>query len=559
MNSFISSHALYKRILTILSLLIIAISKLIEPDLDLAKIGVAALLFIAMLVLDEFLAKKDYYSDGKIISNYKLGEMFAINIVQTLFIDNSFMLITCMILNFYICFEYLIQGIDYDSSSLFSKKLVIIIPLGINIARAFSVVNFEYKWQGYFIVHAILVLCMYYVVDWFVVQNDIYQSEKNKLILEKSEIEDTNNKLVEFQEKIKSINEQINYQRIDLGRANKELEQANIEIASQTEIMRFMTSTFNIDKCMDVICDAIMEVKKPKIVAMFVERDVFMNKFPGCVIKTNYTSMQSRLTKEIEKIYEAFKADNQKAFIFQNDELKKFKFIGDTNISSVAFIPIINEDGLYGMILVGSDKEDYFNNGLKYFETCIVEFNASIKSTKLYLRMQDMARKDGLTGIYNRIYFNELFTDVAKKAVENKRALSVALYDIDKFKNVNDTYGHLAGDEVIKMVAKTGQKYAELYNGFTCRYGGEEFLLVLPGYDEKEALKILEKMHEDIKQTVICYNDLEIAVNVCIGLTSYPSICDNTSLLVSRADKAMYHGKRNGRGRLVLDNPSIEE
>ena len=69
------------------------------------------------------------------------------------------------------------------------------------------------------------------------------------------------------------------------------------------------------------------------------------------------------------------------------------------------------------------------------------------KSTKLYLQTQDMARKDGLTQIYNRVYFGQLFAAAAEEATKKQQPLSVALFDIDKFKNINDTYGHLAGDK----------------------------------------------------------------------------------------------------------------
>ncbi|MBQ8912724.1 MAG: GGDEF domain-containing protein, partial [Lachnospiraceae bacterium] len=174
-----------------------------------------------------------------------------------------------------------------------------------------------------------------------------------------------------------------------------------------------------------------------------------------------------------------------------------------------------------------------------------------------YLMMQDMAHKDGLTGINNRMYFMQLFDDAVKKAKRKKSSLSVALYDIDKFKTVNDTYGHLAGDAVIKTVASIGNKYAEDNGGFVGRYGGEEFLIVLPDKSEKEAFPILEAMHEEIKNTTVRHEDSVINVNVCIGLTSYPNICAEPSMLINRADMAMYYGKEHGRGRLVIDDPEL--
>ena len=151
------------------------------------------------------------------------------------------------------------------------------------------------------------------------------------------------------------------------------------------------------------------------------------------------------------------------------------------------------------MMLIASNEENFFEKGISYYETCLVEYNVSVKSTKLYLQTQDMARKDGLTQIYNRVYFGQLFAAAAEEATKKQQPLSVALFDIDKFKNINDTYGHLAGDKVIKMVASIDDKFARAHGGFACRYGGEEFLLVLPGYDETQALPIryfTEEMEE---------------------------------------------------------------
>ena len=160
--------------------------------------------------------------------------------------------------------------------------------------------------------------------------------------------------------------------------------------------------------------------------------------------------------------------------------------------------------------------------------------------------------KDVLTGVYNRLYFEEEIKMWTGNA-------GIVVIDVDDFKLCNDTYGHLAGDKVIKMVASIDDKFARAHGGFACRYGGEEFLLVLPGYDETQALPILEEMHKEIQTTIVQYDDKEIPVNVCIGLSAYPTICRDTNILVNRADKSMYYGKKHGRGRLVVDNPAVDD
>lgn len=520
-------------------------------------VAICIILFIFSM-LDAIAFRKNYWNSTKAFIILKYIELAAYSVIQT-FIPVDIMAFPIMlILTMLMSVEFIIHGSEYERSTVFVRKMMIVAPVTLNLIISVGT-RTESVWFCYFLIQFIAVLMVYFIVDWFVAVNANYESINRKISMEKTNIENINEKLIEYQNRVKSINEKINYQKIDLTRAMTELEQANTEIESQTEVMKYMASTFDVPKCINVITDAIMDVKKPKLCALYIDKNVYMNKFESYIIKSNYTSMQRRLRKDIEGIYHDVVDNKRESRIIKENDLKEYRFIGDANISTMAILPLGDENEKYGIMIVCSDDKAFFDKGLNYYETCIVEFNVAIKSTKLYLKMQDMARKDGLTGIYNRIYFNELFEKVSREAVAKKKPISVALFDIDKFKRVNDTYGHLVGDLVIKMVASVGQKYAEKYKGFASRYGGEEFLLVLPGYDENAALKILEAMHEEIINTKVEHDNVSINVNVCIGLSSYPNICSDTNILVSRADKAMYYGKRNGRGRLVIDNPEIDK
>ena len=186
---------------------------------------------------------------------------------------------------------------------------------------------------------------------------------------------------------------------------------------------------------------------------------------------------------------------------------------------------------------------------LIYYTKVIV--NLVIESEK---KLNSIANIDLLTDLYSRRY---MINYLEEYDADDEGWLAMA--DVDDFKKINDTYGHLAGDKVIKMVASIDDKFARAHGGFACRYGGEEFLLVLPGYDETQALPILEEMHKEIQTTIVQYDDKEIPVNVCIGLSAYPTICRDTNILVNRADKSMYYGKKHGRGRLVVDNPAVDD
>ncbi len=558
-NNIIKHDIFYHRLLYIAVILLAVLTKLLGFTDDMGRIIIFVSIVGAFFIVNIILQQLKYFDSEKMCIILRYTEIIVYSILQAFIPNNQVLLAVMCVFTALLSVEFALYGTEYDKSSVFVRRIMLAFASVINAGVAF-VYKGDAEGLCYIILQVFALCTVFYILDWLVLQNEIFEKRTNQLIMEKNNIEDTNEKLVEYQNRVKAINEQINYQKIDLARVIKELEKVNIESKSQTEVMKYIASTFDIAKCIDVITDAIVDVKKTKLCALYVDKDVYMNKMPIFTVKTNYTSLERRMRKDIDNFYRDFiQKYKTESVVYTGDALKELKFIGEINLNSIAILPLVDGEKEYGFLIVGSDKADYFEKGLNYFESCIIEFNIAVKSTNLYLQMQDIARKDGLTGIYNRLYFKELFSAATEKITEQKQPISVALFDIDKFKNVNDTYGHLVGDEVIKMVARVSAEYAEKHGGFACRYGGEEFLLVFPNYDEHQILPILEKMHEIIRTTKVKYKDLEISVNVCIGFSSYPGICSNIDILVSRADKAMYYGKRNGRGRLVMDNPTIDK
>ncbi len=558
LDNFIIHHLAFHNVLYTILMIIAVLTRLLKFTDNTDRVVIFCLVVLFIMLADFFLFKAHYFESMNVFYTARYLELLAFNALEPIVGVNVIVITSIIAVVFILSIEFAIYGTDYDKTTLSIRKIMLIGPVFVNAVIAYASMS-QATWLCYILTHIVVYVAIFFIISWMSLQNDTCSMEINKLKLKLSHVESDNEKLLEYQERVKAINEQINYQKIDLAKAIRNLEQNNKEIKSQTDLMKYMASTTDILKCLNVMSDAIVEIKKAKICAIYIDKDVYMNSQPSIVIKSNYTSMEQRLKKEISRIYSDMLSRQSNPVIITGTALEQYKFIGDANMKTFAALPIVGADRIVGLMMVGSDKVDFFDSGLNYYESCIAELNITLKSTLLYLKTQDMARKDGLTGIYNRLYFNELIANASKKAEENNEFLSVALFDIDKFKNVNDTYGHLTGDEVIKSVAATAEKYAIKYNGFCCRYGGEEFLLVLPGYNERDMLSVLEEMHSEIRAVKIPFNDTVFSINVCIGFTTYPSICSNTELLVSRADKAMYYGKEHGRGRLVMDNPDIDK
>lgn len=557
-EKLIKNYTIYHKIIYIFMVVLTILTRVMKFTDNTPVCVTFASVILLFGVLDSVFYHMQVFKKIKFFTAFRMIEIIVYSIFISFVPYEGILLVGMFLFLFMLITEFIIYGSNYDKSTILMRKLFLVIPLFINLCFSLRFRTEEF-WFCYVLTLAVIIVTILFMTELLEYSYDAYESFCTKLMVERNDVQDKNEKLEEYQEKVKNVNERVNYQKIELARVVSDLEQANREIESQTEIMRYMASSLDINKNINVIVDAIMDVKNPKLCAVYLDESVNAGKHGIIVIKTNYASMERRLRKDIQKIYRDFEKSRKTTEILTEDSLKELRFIGETNIKSLVKLALIDDHKQYGMMIVASDAENFFEKGISYYETCLVEYSVSVKTTKLYLQTQDMARKDGLTQIYNRVYFGELFTKAAEEAEKKQQPLSVALFDIDKFKNINDTYGHLAGDKVIKMVAALDDKYAKANGGIACRYGGEEFLLVLPGFDEKQALPILEQMHKEIQTTIVHYDDKDIPVNVCIGLSSYPSICKDTNVLVNRADKSMYYGKKHGRGRLVVDNPAVDD
>lgn len=515
------------------------------------------LVFMVLFVItDSILLFKKHFDNRGLFKMVKLVEICAYHILMAFMPEAYYVQAALAIYLMHITLEYILYDSSLDHYTIVVHEITALLPAIINVVIALSN-RTEGKAFVYILIVFMEVVLVYMMVRWVEMVSGEYERLNTDLNVKIDRIRTMNQRLEEYQNKVVHVNEQINYQKIELNRMMDDLEQLNVESASQIELMKYMASTFDVNKCIHMILDSVMDVKQPKLVAVYVEENIYRNKRATFFCKTNYSAIEARLKKDIADVYNHFSKLYKTAVTFHEDDVKAFNFVGDANINSLAMFPIMDRDRCYGTMIVASDDANFFDKGYYYYEASLISFNVAVNSTKLYMQMEDMARKDGLTGIYNRLYFNELFAQTLEMMKEEKKSICVALFDIDKFKSVNDTYGHLAGDEVIKMVAHVADRFAEENGGFASRYGGEEFLVILPEYEIKTAQPIIEAMHEEIKKTVVHFDGQDINVNVSIGLTEYPTICNDTALLVSRADKAMYYGKKNGRGRLIIDTDEI--
>ena len=176
----------------------------------------------------------------------------------------------------------------------------------------------------------------------------------------------------------------------------------------------------------------------------------------------------------------------------------------------------------------------------------------ALHNSMAHERLQRLAAIDPMTGLYNRRFGQTRLHEEFTRAVRADGAMGVLIFDIDHFKKVNDTYGHLIGDRVLIRVAKAARQ-AFREGDILVRYGGEEFYAILPGASVKDAQEIGERLRHIVEDTEIVDGDQIIKVTISVGACAYPELAvENEEALVKRADEALYAAKRNGRNQVQI-------
>lgn len=409
----------------------------------------------------------------------------------------------------------------------------------------------------------IFVLLVYFFLTIIEIAERLIRTSQIELFRGARAIEEAraeSQKVLEHQHKIEETNQLLGRQKIELQAINNKLNQAYSEMSLQNEIMTHISSELEIDKLLPIIAQNVAERLELDIVVMALRDSPLTANLEGkryYISSTLNDFFGEYIGGYIEgNRFDSYMASNQ-IFTDDNIETGKYDFNPMDVLSSVIMVPFVKEEVQVGYLFAGSKKAAEFSSNKDFFETISKQVLVAITNAGLYSKMEQMAVRDGLTNIYNRRHLTERLTKKLEAARQENKPVSVALFDIDKFKNVNDTYGHLCGDEVIKRAASLARKHAKMHGGFAGRYGGEEFVMVFPDIDVEEAYEYLKVFHEDVREQVVEFDGREIVFRVSVGLTCYPSTCDNIQDILSRADWSMYYSKQHGRDQITVDSEEV--
>lgn len=234
----------------------------------------------------------------------------------------------------------------------------------------------------------------------------------------------------------------------------------------------------------------------------------------------------------------AFTTWEQRPYLFKFKSYRPITGSADFMYQNITFLPLSSATGIVDHLgIIIYDVTDVAVGKMQ-----VEEVNNQLKK---------LSRTDGLTQLNNRSFWEESLNNEFNRAIRTKEKVSLIMFDIDHFKNVNDTYGHQAGDEVIRQTAKC---LLETVRGtdIAGRYGGEEFGVILIDTPAKDGFIIAERLRERIEALVVKFEDLEIKFTISIGLADFNDSFDDHVAWLGASDKALYYCKDNGRNQVRI-------
>lgn len=240
----------------------------------------------------------------------------------------------------------------------------------------------------------------------------------------------------------------------------------------------------------------------------------------------------------------------------KQDKIKEDPVLKTLNIKEeFVLVPLRAKDKVIGLILADNifTAKPITQNDVRMLTMFANQAGLAIENSRLYEHSMIQAHTDSLSGLWNHGYFQYEFSKELKTSQRENQPLSLLMLDIDNFKNYNDTLGHQAGDKILREISNLLKEYSRRED-CACRYGGEEFAIILPRTDKKTAFMIAERLRKRIEEQKFKHEEIlpSKKLTISIGIASFPEDASDKDELIAKADSALYEAKRGGRNRVCV-------
>lgn len=380
------------------------------------------------------------------------------------------------------------------------------------------------------------------------------EQDNQKLVSElKTKYEQLEQARIERQEQFDKLKE-VNLRLEDM---NKKLDTSLAEFFTLQQISQAIGSIFDVNELLKHVNDIIIGVMG------VATSNIALYNNAGNRLKiqvTNISNARERaiLTDNINSPELKKALDEGRTIMDNSVNPDKYSFIKDRNVKSFISVPLQVKGKAHGLILIEHNIPNAFGeDNVRLLEIITQQISIAIENAKLYEQLQEYANTDGLTQIYNRVFFQNRLYEELTRATKQGYEVSIILFDIDDFKIYNDTYGHLFGDTVLQSIAMTVRESIRK-DDIVARFGGEEFVVLLPHTGKETAYEKAEELRKKISELVVCdsNNSVVKSVSVSMGVSTFPTLAKNQLELINSADEGLYMAKKQGKNCVAIAEPS---
>lgn len=221
-----------------------------------------------------------------------------------------------------------------------------------------------------------------------------------------------------------------------------------------------------------------------------------------------------------------------------------------TDLGLEYLVPIPLTDGRSCILAFNGDPDTIDQGHMNFLRTHAPELMANVERIE---QIEELSYTDSLTGLANQRYFKKRLEEEIRRCRRYNRRLALIFFDLDDLKKVNDTYGHLAGDEILKQMGQVLRRITRSID-VVARYGGDEFCLIMPEADKETCIKFMRRLKEEVAVTKFCSDSIEghLTCTISLGGAVYPDHAEEARSLVHAADMALLRAKEEGRDRFLL-------
>jgi diguanylate cyclase (GGDEF)-like protein len=315
----------------------------------------------------------------------------------------------------------------------------------------------------------------------------------------------------------------------------------NSTLAPEDVVKNIMDSAFNIvGKSDSGFLFQVDTLKQELNLALYVNKsgpDTIKTKKGDMLDEWVFKERQALLVEDIKK-----------DFRFSGDVFEKHK----RPFRSVISCPLMEGHKVIGILRMENlYPYRYTSEDLRLLGIICDIGAVSLENSVLYKQILDLAIKDGLTGLYLRRYFMDRLKQDILYCYRNNLPCSFLMIDIDDFKNYNDEYGHMAGDMVLKLISRVLLNFVA--GGIACRYGGEEFSILLPDVSKRDASRVAENIRKAVKKEGIELRRVKTHIALSVGVAAFPDDAKSYEELILKADERLYKAKREGKDRVIAE------